>query len=80
MRGVGSDLRQASGGGGAPWCRQLSAFTASPQLAGLLLTDCCSAMRDLPLSKRPERAILDGQLPGIGGKSVLNVGRKPTNA
>jgi hypothetical protein len=32
----------------------------------LLLTDCCSAMRDLPLSKRPERAILDSQPPGIG--------------
>jgi hypothetical protein len=36
----------------------------------LLLTDCCSAMRDLPLSKRPERAILDSQPPGIGGMSV----------
>jgi putative ABC transport system substrate-binding protein len=35
----------------------------------LLLTDCCSAMRDLPLSKRPERAILDSQPPGIGGMS-----------
>jgi hypothetical protein len=36
----------------------------------LLLTDCCGAMRDLPLSKRPERAILDSQPPGIGGMSV----------
>src|ERR1700730_12333651 len=27
-------------------------------------------MRDLPLSKRPERAILDSQPPGIGGMSV----------
>ena len=36
----------------------------------LVLTDCCSAMRDLPLSKRPERAILESQPPGIGGMSV----------
>ena len=47
----------------------------------LLLTDCCSAMRDLPLSKRPERAILDSQPPGIGGMSVQNdpfhAGRPP---
>jgi hypothetical protein len=35
----------------------------------LLLADCCSAMRDLPLSKRPERAILDSQTPGFGGMS-----------
>jgi hypothetical protein len=27
-------------------------------------------MRDLPLSKRPERAILDNQPPGIGGMPV----------
>jgi hypothetical protein len=27
-------------------------------------------MRDLPLSKRPERAILDSQPPGIGGMAV----------
>ena len=36
----------------------------------LLLTDCCSAMHDLLLSKRPERAIVDSQPPGIGGMSV----------
>jgi hypothetical protein len=36
----------------------------------LLLSDCCGAMRDLPLSKRPERAILDSQPPGIGGMSA----------
>jgi hypothetical protein len=28
------------------------------------------AMHDLPLSKRPERAIVDSQPPGIGGMSV----------
>jgi hypothetical protein len=33
----------------------------------LLLTDCCSVMRDCPLSKRPKG---DSQPPGIGGVSV----------
>jgi hypothetical protein len=39
----------------------------------LLFTDSCSAMRDLPFSKRPERAILDSRPPGIGGMSVYGL-------
>jgi hypothetical protein len=34
-------------------------------------------MRDLPLSKRPESAILDSQSPGIGGMSAKSEGQVP---
>lgn len=36
-------------------------------VGGLRLTDCCGRYVRLPLSKRPERAILNRQPSGIGG-------------